>query len=426
MHKQQSNPIEFSPTEVMTSEPFDPMEQTVPNQDLRKIIAIGTIGLVGIAGTQEATPAQAAEKATPVTASTDTSSTKESHQLRLRNPNTLEGRKFGVNAKAKIAARRSTVKIVRKLKGISDEPYNWAGTCSGNKVSLRGTNGAFNSNYVSTALHCFGEATGAAPSIPISPKRTTDKIFNYVANSPYDYAVAAPNTTDGYRVIGKVSGIYGQENGRDNLKGTDLALLRIVPTKNTSEVTGIDWRNVTTTDIEKKQPKPIPGQKVALGGIPGDGVKTMTGTGEYIGQTTMWINDTQQTLYVVGLPKTASRTKSYYDECYFGASGSSFTYNPVKNGKLSSNVAFSGPLAFRINTTRDVDHGHYAVEWGQTISPAQQRKNAQSIWTDTQNAVRVNLGKYESICGFTANNAVSYRALLRGSGNPAPPILTQK
>lgn len=416
MHEQS-----FDLIETMSTEPHDPL--AAPEQDseadLRRIIAIGAIGLAGIATAHETTAATAIEKApTPIESVSESPHTIESHtrKPRLRNPNTLPGKNIKAGPEVHRKIERSTVQLVRKLKNSDDDwSTNWQGSCTGTKVQING-----NSNRVLSAAHCFREDIGA-PNGTLLTQNKNDGYADYNEHSQYVYGIATADMNgiiDTQNPVALVTNILVKHNGKFNIDGDDRVVLGVTSMENNGQ--GKSWNKVPAVGEKHFNGKLIRGQEVALSSIPGAHGYITTGSGIYLGEIGTYTNDVYQTVSVVGIRDEDVSPKEV-DACDFGGSGSSFAAKvQLKGSPKKTKIFVSGPLALRINTTYDVDRGHY-----DSVNPSstkEQRRAAIELRNMWQSSLGVRTGEFLALCGFT-NNDINLRSYLRGMNKKPPHIM---
>lgn len=309
----------------------------------------------------------------------------------MAKPKQLPGAGVTVKDATKEKLQQSTVKILARWKGYEGD---WYETCTGTKVNAVGA------EYVATAAHCFGEATGAESGLIDTQNNSSSqepKALDFLHASPLEYAISDPLLSSDQRKQTPLGIVEGIAIG---VQGTDWALLKVRPTDvGEAQIQPRTFNDIApfpyTSGLARKQ-QPVAGQQVALFGVPSASQNVpVPAKGTYLGRAKTYNSFGKPVAFdYVGIkPKTPDR-----DTCNFGASGSSFSAD-VYDGK----VAFvSGPLSRRLNTKYDPYSPQYYVD-GEPNSIVQDmtRLNIEAGMRTLENDLKVSLKSFTTICGFS-------------------------
>lgn len=335
------------------------------------------------------------------------SPTFESESAYAANPNDafkdLPGYDIHVSQKTRDAAAAATVKLYNDFDYDNTTPYESSGkggympetalsrlggaSCTGTNVKYAGN------TYVSTAAHCYESLTGSESGL-LDSKVLPLPAYNFIDQAiknrqSINIADASEPNLRRQKLATATDLSIGQQS--------DWALLKMQSTAIDQDL-GQPKRNynsLPTLLLRKKQPTPIPGQEVALNGAPGENLDRMIKTvGRYVGRVTLvTIPGENRKLDIVAInPK-----RPYTDSCYFGASGSAFTYN------VKSKTIVSGPLSLRFNELYDP----YLANNADGTSKKDRTKNfvrAVRFYRDIiETQTNTNLKDFSTICAYSAD-----------------------
>lgn len=309
--------------------------------------------------------------------------------VNLRRVENLPGYGSKITPEIRKQLSDSTVKIIRRHK---EYPY-WMEWCTATKVKIG------REVFLTSAKHCFKQEGWERLRLP---SLTNTPAVNLAPISEFEYAVADPGPkkkgypTEISPAIAKITGIMVDPNNPN-----DLALLK-------PDISDINkgpsvFNDIPALDIMKLSKEPVPGEEVALYGLPANtNHKPVAGKGIYLGSSTMSFAHGAKIAFV-GI-KAKDQT---HDSCLFGASGSS--------GKTKDTV-FSG-LAFRNNT--------YYYGKDSTRHPLDNSEESAAYWrTEIEKATGVEARDFTTVCMFTVDKPQHWLKLRLGMNNVVtiPPI----
>jgi hypothetical protein len=292
--------------------------------------------------------------------------------------------------------RQSLVLLVqRKPTSVPGQaPNAWTDECSALKVPFAGQ------DYVMTAGHCLSSIR----PIRVSETGSTNpedfpNAYNMTFNQSEDYGVQTINPDGSRSEVTPVDAI-SQSAVRDT------ALLRIDGSNDSRSSFGSQPSfSGFESALAKNHIDARAGQQVAFYSMPGSAVPSvLEGHGTYLGNTLI-DGDKGGIVDLVGIENVDNGTKN---PCNYGASGSM--------GILASGDIL-GPLS-TVNTTA------YRNETAHTNDPSEAiPNNAAYIRIDKEQKLKLDLSRYDVVCGFSSINTTALTELVEGFTHPATPAV---
>lgn len=322
-------------------------------------------------------------------AKTDTIGSAETVPVKLINPDKLPGRNINVSQEAITRLKEATVFVFKKLPDGSLVP---AGT--GVRV------GRADERYVRITAHQARDATNVPDGIINLPDNTAGA-FDYIQNTPVKYYIGDPNVSDfAQRMLNPIG---EAKNLAVSTEGKDLALLRI--SDNLPESVGTN----TFNSLEKIIPldyslendpsyKPIPGQKVALYGLPlSNNYKPQSAVGTFIKRVNVKNEKNRGTRLVdyVGIKGNSKPSNPQAETCNIGSSGMHYTAN------VRGRIMVSGPESRTISLKYDPKNPAWTYYDGTPIPMSEKIRTTKKLWSEIKKQTRVNIDSFDRICIFS-------------------------
>lgn len=367
------------------------MSETLHNRKLRLAAAeaMTSLALVGAL-------------AQPAEAKPDLAAGSEAAPARLISPDKLPGHNIRVSNETLNKLRGSTVVLGRQLGGDGRFGHWGTGVVVGeleDKV------------LVQVSAHQVLKNKEGYLNIP--GKKAVD-YFNLTADK---FVIGDPTVVDAEQrmanPIGEVDAIAVSATAND------AALLRVsrrsLPADGGATITPIDSKlrldNPTERQSGAYEPKPVPGQQVAVFGVPiASGYKPVMNKGTFIKRIRIHNDSGSDNTYrlvdIVGI-KSSSPDK---DGCNFSGSGGSFAAD------IKGKPFVSGPSSRRINWKYDPG----VVKW-EGYNLTQTRAVLKNKWAKVQKMTGVNLSSFDTICEYSVLGSEEMTALKNSFGDYLQP-----
>lgn len=337
-------------------------------------------------------------------AKADTPGHAEAAPVKLINPDKLPGHNINVSKEAFKHLKDATVFVFKKY---PDGTLTPAGT----GVRLGGPG----ERYIRISAHQARDVTNMPDGILNLPDNP-DGAFDYIQNTDTKYFIGDPNVPD---VSQRMLNPLGVADGLTiSTKAKDLALLRI------SEKMPDAAEPNTFDSLDKIVPldyslesdpnyKPVPGQKVALFGMPlSNKYIPMSATGTFIKRVKIINENNKGTRLVdyVGIKGNSKPSNPRANTCNIGSSGMHYTAN------VKGRIMVSGPESRTISLKYDPKNPSWTYSDGTPIPMAEKLKASKRYWAEIKNQTGVNIDPFDRICIFEVPGS-EMRALTTNFGN---------
>ena len=300
----------------------------------------------------------------------------------LKSVESLPGYEKSISPEKQSRFKKSVIKI-----GVRDPKLpesSWGGNCTGTKVTIG------SETRVLTAAHCIsttGQEWSAFTGDPGLPGPNVLNVTDYLSS---EYAVfgssdfALPSNKTGHSEVESIV--------KDIDRTADFALLKVVPGND-------EFDQLPAIDITQLENiAPLPGQEVALFGIPeASGNSPIETKGRYLGRVPS-TSGLSTTVDLVGImaPEPGE------DACNYGASGSIAMF---------AEGGFTGPLTARSNQGYGKESRIYAPDSSEFGVKDRLKLEEQ---------LNLDLSKFTTICSYSVSNEDTVSSLERELTNPTP------